>query len=32
VLMGALFLLAIRRLTPGREETAAPGLTRGGGH
>ncbi len=32
VLMGALFLLAIRRLTPGREETAAPGLARGGGH
>ena len=31
VLMGALFLLATRRLTPGREEAAAPGLARGGG-
>jgi hypothetical protein len=32
-LMGILLLVAVRRLTPGREDTAAPGLARGrGGH
>ena len=31
-LMGLLLLIALRRLTPGREETVAPGLTQGGGH
>jgi DHA1 family tetracycline resistance protein-like MFS transporter len=32
-LMGILLLVALRRLTPGREDTAAPGLARGrGGH
>ena len=32
-LMGILLLIALRRLTPGREESAAPGLARGGrGH
>ena len=31
-LMGILLLVALRRLTPGREETAAPGLARRGGH
>lgn len=32
-LMGVLLLVALRRLTPGREETATPGLARGaGGH
>lgn len=30
-LMGFLLLIAIRYLTPGREESAAPGLARGGG-
>lgn len=30
-LMGVLLLVALRYLTPGREETAAPGLARGGG-
>ena len=29
-LMGVLLLIATRRLTPGQEETAAPGLARGG--
>lgn len=32
-LMGLLLLIALRRLTPGREESVAPGLARGsGGH
>jgi DHA1 family tetracycline resistance protein-like MFS transporter len=30
-LMGILLLVALRRLTPGLEETATPGLARGGG-
>ena len=32
-LMGVLLIVALRRLTPGREEAVAPGLARsGGGH
>lgn len=32
LLMGFLLLLAVRRIKPGREETAVAGLARGGGH
>ena len=32
LLMGLLFILARRTIQPGREETAAAGLARGGGH
>jgi predicted MFS family arabinose efflux permease len=30
-MMGILYLVAVRFLRPGQEETAAPGLARGGG-
>lgn len=32
ILMGILLLVAVRVITPGREETAQAGLARGGGH